>query len=474
MMKRIVLSIFLVLAALVPASAQFADQATFAGTGAGTANAQTITLSNASAYADLKGVIVKFVPGATNTGDATLTVNGFATPPHIRKPNGTSLVTLSGGEIVSGQPTLVMYDGTYFVLLTPSNLPVGASGLLSSALAYGQNVNLGLSASVNANALTISLKGADGNDPSSTNPVLVPFRNSTIATGTPTVVTQTGALSFTIASGSTMGCVSGEMCRIWIIGVNNGGTLVLGAYNALSGTTVGPIVEGQLQTCQTGTTGGNSAQLYYCSTSAVSNAAIKILGYLEVSEVTAGTWATGPTYVTVFGPGMKKPGDVVQVRRANTATTITTNTQIPLDNTIPQSTEGGGAFSLAITPTSVANLLRVQSRILASDDGSSTTIISSLFRDSGANAVAVGTSTGGAATTLASAAIDYWVKSLTNSSTTFTVNFGSATTNTVRLNATAGSSAGVFGGTANSYIVIEEIMSFNAPANDNTPLSAVG
>jgi hypothetical protein len=41
-------------------------------------------------------------------------------------------------------------------------------------------INLGIAASVGSNALTVSLNGTDGNNPSSTNIVTIPFRSATI------------------------------------------------------------------------------------------------------------------------------------------------------------------------------------------------------------------------------------------------------------------------------------------------------
>lgn len=350
MISKIILAIFLLLAAVAPSRAQFADQATYAGAGGGTANAQTLTLPNASSYADLVGVAIKYTPGATNTSTATLTVNGFGSSPAFRKPNGSGVTVLTGGELVIGQPTMIMYDGTYFNLLAPVALPIGAPQLQSSALAYIVPTNLSIIASVSANALSIAIKGADGNDPSAINPVITSFRNATIATGSPSIVSLTGALGLTIASTSTMGCVSGQMCRLWIALFNNSGTVVLGAFNALSGRNVAPINEAALQTCASGTSGGSSAQTYYCSTSAVTAKAIKIIGYVEIQEVTAGTWATGPTYVQLFGPGIKKPGDVVQGPIYNTFTTQTTGSGVTPTQT---------GVSLSIIPTSAANLIHV-------------------------------------------------------------------------------------------------------------------
>ena len=71
------LAIALLLVAALPASAQFQDQSTYAGTGGGSANAQTVALANAASYADIVGVVVKYVPAATNTGATTVNVNSL-------------------------------------------------------------------------------------------------------------------------------------------------------------------------------------------------------------------------------------------------------------------------------------------------------------------------------------------------------------------------------------------------------------
>lgn len=353
MIRKIVFALSLLLAAAAPAASQFADQATYAGAGGGTANAQTLTLANASSYADLTGVIVKYVPTATNTGAATMTVNGFGSSPAFRKPSGSGMTALTGSEIVSGQPTYVMYDGTYFNLVSPTSLPIGAAQLQNSALSFGMPVNLQINATVGSNQLTVAIKGLDGNDPSGTNAVLVPFRNVTIASGQPTIVSLQTALSMTVNSTNTMGCVSGQMCRLWVVLFNNGGTAAIGLFNALSGTNIAPINEAALQSSASGTTGGSSAQTYYASTSSITSKSIRIIGYIDIQQVTAGTWASGPTYIQLFGPGIKKPGDPVQPAVSNfTATSGTTSSA-----TFAALSSGQ---TQAITPTSAANLIRVR------------------------------------------------------------------------------------------------------------------
>ena len=364
--KRILVVLALAFAGLAPAAAQFADQATWAGTGAGSANAQTITVANASSYSDLLGVLIKFVPGATNgSGGMTLGVTGLAGgAPSVRRPTTTGPSTaMIGNEFVTGQPVVVMYNSAgFFDLISVPNTTtsVGSSNLLNSSLQFGVPVNLQLNATVSSNNLTIAIKGNNGSDPSATNPVLIPFRNSTIANGDPNIVSLQGALSFTINSSNTMGCVSGQMCRLWVITICSTGlectgsagsdVVALCAFNALSGTSVAPINEAALQTSASGTSGGSSSQTYYCNASAVTAKAIRIIGYIEIQEATAGTWATGPTYTQLFGPGIKKPGDIVQEVNFSTTSSVTiTGTTTPTQTNIKGS----------ITPTSAANMIEV-------------------------------------------------------------------------------------------------------------------
>jgi hypothetical protein len=111
--------------------AQFADQATWAGTGGGTANAQTVTIPNAASLTNLRGVLLKYIPAATNTAATTLTVNAL-TPTSVLKPsNNSTLAALSGGELRLNQSALLMYDGTQFVLFSTATggALCGASGL---------------------------------------------------------------------------------------------------------------------------------------------------------------------------------------------------------------------------------------------------------------------------------------------------------------------------------------------------------
>lgn len=315
----------IVLALAVPAAAQFAAQQTYVASSGGGANAFTVVVPNINQASDLLGVPIRVFMSASNSGAATLAVSNGATTvvpaTAIQKPTTGGLSALTGSEIAAGQISTFMWDGSVFELVSP-NLSTSTT---QSQSGFVVATNLQINASINSNQLTVSLAAANsGSTPSVANPILVPFRDTTIANGDPAWVTLTGASSLTIGSGSTMGCVNAQMCRLWIVGMNNGGSLALCAFNALSGYSVAPINEGALQSSAAGTSGGSSAQTYYCNASLLTNKAVRILGYVEIQESTAGQWSTGPTFVQLFGPGVKRPGDVVQRTVSNNTTQFQT------------------------------------------------------------------------------------------------------------------------------------------------------
>lgn len=153
--------------------------------------------------------------------------------------------------------------------------------------------NVGLAASVATNALTIALKGADGNDPSSTNPVDIVFRSSTSATGTETNRTCTAAASLVISSGSTLGTVSAKAHWIYVYALDNSGTIELAA--SLSRFDDGSI---QSTTAEGGTGTADSDNLIY-STTARASVPIRLIGRIRSTQTVAGTWATTPSEVSV-------------------------------------------------------------------------------------------------------------------------------------------------------------------------------
>jgi hypothetical protein len=335
------------------AHAQFSNQTTYAGAASGT-NAQTITLPNMVTLPDILGVPITWVPAAGNTGATTLAING-GTATAVQKPSGSGLVALSSAELQAGQPAMTFYNGTVHILISINgtvNTPVTANYLANSALAFTAPYNLQCSAAVSANALTVSVLTAAGQTPSTVSPVLVPVRDVTPANGDPVIVSVTGALSITVPSGATIGTVSAQANRLWVGLFNNAGTPVLGVYNSLNSATPSVVSwdSSALATTTGITSGSGSSQTWYTS-SAVAAKAFVPLCYVEALQTTAGTWAANPTKVQLFGPGVKKPGDVVQEKGTvvSSADTTSSATFVALTNN-----------QISVTPQSAPNLLRLE------------------------------------------------------------------------------------------------------------------
>lgn len=216
------------------------------------------------------------------------------------------------------------------------------------ALLMMQPLNVGLTGSVGSSALTIALKGANGSDPSADNPVYVPFRSPTEGTGTPVVRTATAALSLVISSGSTLGFTSAKSCRLWVVIIDDAGTLRLGAFNASDLSKIYPLRDHMIMssTAEGGAGAADSAGVLYTGTAATSKA-IRILGYMDFSLTTAGTWDEVPDKVQIFEPGVPLPGDIVQTV-FNGSGSMTRNPSVASYADVTNS-------SLVLTPTSAVN-----------------------------------------------------------------------------------------------------------------------
>ncbi|MBR1230198.1 hypothetical protein JQ600_35475 [Bradyrhizobium sp. AUGA SZCCT0176] len=216
-------------------------------------------------------------------------------------------------------------------------------------------VNCTLAASAASSALTIALKDSAGNDPASGSPCTLNFRNATGTTGSWSQIVVTSATSLVISSGSTMGVTSSTAFRIWVVAFNDGGTLRLGAVNALVSNSgnIFPLRNSAVasSTEEGGAGGADSAGVIYTGT-AVSLKAYQVQGFLEWSPtgLTAGTWTTTTlNYIQTFGPGVALPGEIVQ-QHYTQSTSSTTTTSTSFTST---------GITAVITPVSSANLIRL-------------------------------------------------------------------------------------------------------------------
>lgn len=347
------------------------------------------------------------------------------------------------------------YDGSNWVSVL--------SSLSGAQLQYGAAVNLTIAEANATNAVTFTIKTLAGNTPSSSDPVLLAFRNSTLATGNYVYRTITGALTFTISSGSTLGTVSGLPFRLWLVLFDDAGTIRLGVIKCRSAANIYPL--GQIprvsSTAEGGAGAADSAQVFYTGTAVTSKPYI-IIGYAnyESGIATAGSWNASPTSIQLFGSGMPLPGQPLQTLVSQTGAVATGTIVVPDDDTIPQNNEGDEYMSQAVTPTSGANVLRIRAQgsfASSAGGGGSQFLCMALFQDSTANALtAVRSSFFAAANSDQPVTLEWDMAADTSSATTFKIRAGGHAAGTTTFNGNSG--ARKLGGVMNSFLKIEEVM----------------
>jgi len=306
------------------------------------------------------------------------------------------------------------------------------------------------------NAETFHLKTAAGNDPSAADPVRIGFRDATAGTGAYSVLEISAATSITVSSGSTLGATSATIFRLWLVGFNDAGTFRLGVIKCALTDGVYGLQDNVLEssTAEGGAGAADSSGVIYTGTG-VTTKAMRVLGYLEYTLTTAGTWDTAPSLINIYSQGDRLPGETVQVRRNQTGATASGTTTIPLDDTIPQNTEGTEFMTQAITPRSAANMLHVHHSAFYSSTATSS-VIAAVFQDTTANALAVRLITIPTADYVTAISVDHLMLAGTTSATTFKLRAGGNNASTISIN--GGSGARFFGGVASAVMQVTEIM----------------
>jgi len=223
-------------------------------------------------------------------------------------------------------------------------------------------VNLQLNATSNGTLLTVAIKGNNGNDPSPTNPVYIPFRDSTATAGDPVWRIVTSALNInTNAAGATLGTVANTAFRFWVCAFDNAGTVVLALINCSivnitnAVATIFPMNEGLVANTTGITASSTSGGVFYTPNgTALTSKSFRIIGYVEYNATglaTPGTYATAPNFIQLFGPGIRKPGDPIQTATATLTTNGTTSSTTYAVLATPT--------SVSIAPSSAANPIKV-------------------------------------------------------------------------------------------------------------------
>lgn len=369
----------------------------------GTSDAQTLTNKTINAAQVSVGTLPATVMPAF-TGDVTSSAGAVATTLASGVVTNAKLAAASAANTIKGAATstavtdlavpscsaaasaLQWVTGTGLQCASISTTTAGwglalSTGVMSvsqTAPPYGFNVpiNFGMTASVGASALTINLTTAAGNTPSATDPVLIPFRSGTLATGTVSWVSITGAKSIVIPSTATLGTSNNVPFRIWVFATLNAGTPQLGVAVCSSSVAIFPCSAWEFTrvTSTTISSGATSSGVLY-ATAGVSNDPVRMIGFAEYSAglATAGSWASVPTTLQLFGPGMKRPGEVIQtVAPAFGSMTVVTFTTSATSTNVTAN----------ITPSSAANLIRYSVQTTMASSGTNNLQFAQMYRGS--------------------------------------------------------------------------------------------
>jgi hypothetical protein len=291
-----------------------------AGTNSITATA-TPTLT---AYAT--GAIYSFIAANTNSGAATLSIDGL-TATNITK-NGS--VALSAGDIQSGKMMLVEYDGATFQLV--NNIVYGGSitnGTIVSLTAplSAANGGTGLS-TLTANNVVLgngvatvqfvapgtsgNLLTSDGTTWTSATPAIVaptaigqvPFStNGTSYTATQKI-TQMTAVASTSGTSIDFTGIPSWVKRVTVMfnGVSTSGTSLV---QIQLGTSSGVVTTGYASVATTASGGvvtGTSTSAFLCESNTLASASNLRYGNFVFTNLTGNTWtATGIAYLTYPG-----------------------------------------------------------------------------------------------------------------------------------------------------------------------------
>lgn len=235
-------------------------------------------------------------------------------------PGGANITTAAGDcLIVVPKATLGTADGWQVVGYQSNALPgtPSAGSVTNSSLAngavYGEKMTSKIepvTASVASNALTVTL-----------NPTTLDFRSSTLGSGTVNTRTVATAISAVVPSGATLGTTNATLSKVMLLAIDNAGTVEIAVCNGSLA-----LDESTLVSTTALSSDADSASVIY-STTARTNVPFRIVGYVESTQTTAGTWATSPSKIQGIG------GQIQSATASGSSGGITSGTAVTASGT---------------------------------------------------------------------------------------------------------------------------------------------
>ena len=213
------------------------------------------------------------------------TINSTAAVTSVGGTGTVNGITLTGTVTTSGNLTLGgALSGVNLTSQVTGVLPIANGG--TGGTVGGVEPIQPITASVGASALTCTL-----------NPTILNFRNTPLTSGTINTRTVGAAISLVVPSTATLGTVSTIQSRLVVIAIDNAGTVELAVVNIAGGTNLD---ETTLISTTAIIAGSNSASVVY-STTARTSLPFRVVGYVESTQATAGTWASAPSTIQGMG-----------------------------------------------------------------------------------------------------------------------------------------------------------------------------
>lgn len=250
------------------------------------AGATTLTTADLGRHALFNGATTgtaTLPPIATCPTGSIISIYNYWTSTLTIARDGTSGI-YAQGQLGVNSITLNPGDS---IQLTPagSNWFQVSGSILATQSALNSKIQPIL-ATVVTNALTITL-----------NPTTLDFRSTTLGSGAVTTVANATALTLVTPSTATLGTVSAVQSRLVAVAINNAGTIEVAVVNIAGGNDLSET--GLIST--TAISAAATANNVFYSTTARTSVAYRVVGYIDSTQATAGTWATAPSTVQGFG-----------------------------------------------------------------------------------------------------------------------------------------------------------------------------
>jgi hypothetical protein len=277
--------------------------ATYTDSGAGTANTNPIILNSlgqaniwlgSSSYkfsvytsADVLLYTVDNISAPLDTAGLVTSLSS-PTPIGNTTPNTGAFTTLAAttATITTVNATTVnATTSTTTGVTTTGTLTFSGGGSMTKPSEPGIQA---ITAAVAANALTVTLSATT-----------LDFRSATLSSGTVVARVIASPISVVVSSGSTLGTVSAVQSRIVVLAIDNAGTVELAVVNIAGGNDL--TETGLISTTAEGGGGAADSASTIYSTTARTNVAYRVVGYVESTQATAGTWVTAPSTIQGYG-----------------------------------------------------------------------------------------------------------------------------------------------------------------------------